>query len=86
MNREVGKIIGLFNTYGSLKRKQIIRYTGWTDRKVRNLIKLAMREHLPSVRGETIIFNANTNTYEFTNDNEKINIYKKYLGSRIRAL
>ena len=86
MNREVDKILGLFNTYGSLKRKQIVKYTGWSDRKVRNIIKLARNEHLPSVRGETIVFNPSKFTYEYTNDNIKIQMYKNYLNSYIKEL
>jgi len=86
MNREINKIIGLFNTYGTLKRKQIVQYTGWSDRKVRNIIKLAMREQLPSVRGETIIYNPSTRKYEFTNDPQKIEMYRKYLTSYINEL
>ena len=83
MNKEVNQIIGLFNTYGTLKRKQLVQYTGWSDRKVRNLIKLAMREFLPSNRGETIIYNPSTYKYEYTNNPQKIEMYKKYLRSYI---
>ena len=86
MNEDAKKILSLFVTYQTLKRKQIIHYSGFSDRKVRDLIKLVRSEMLPSVRGETIIYNPSARFYEYTNDPEKIEMYSRYLRSYINEL
>lgn len=80
------KILGYFVTYEKLKRKQLVAYSGFSDRKVRDLIKYIRAEMLPSVRGETIIYNPSSRFYEYTNDPEKIEMYKRYLRSYINEL
>ena len=80
------KVLNLFVIYGELKRKQIVYYSEFSDRKVRNLIKYIRSELLPSVRGETLIYNTSSRFYEYTNDPENIEMYKRYLTSYINEL
>ena len=86
IEEDAQKILSIFITYQTLKRKQIVLYSEFSDRKVRDLIKYVRTEMLPSVRGETIIYNPSTRFYEYTDDDEKIEMYSRFLLSYMNEL
>lgn len=83
-NRTTGedaqKILSIFTTYKNLKRKQIVFYSGFSDRKVRDLIKYLRCDYLPSFNDNThtIIFNPETRFYEYTADIKTIKMAKAF--------
>ena len=87
MDRDTKKIMDLFITYQQMKRKQIVLYSGMSDRKVRDLIKYLRCVYLPSLNGNThtIIFNPSTRFYEYTDDPAKIEMAKAYHKSYANA-
>lgn len=74
------KILGYFVTYERLKRKQLVAYSGFSDRKVRDLIKYLRDDFLPSIQNNThsIIHNPSTGFYEYTDDIEKLKMAKSF--------
>ena len=74
------KILSIFITYQTLKRKQIVYNSGFSDRKVRDLIKYLRCEYLPSFNDNThtIIFNVATGSYEYTADIKAIKMAKAF--------
>lgn len=80
IEEDAQKILSIFTTYKNLKRKQVVFYSQFSDRKVRDLIKYLRCEYLPSFSDNThtIIFNPETRFYEYTDSVEKIKMAKAF--------
>ena len=74
------KVLNLFVTYGRMRRKEVVYYCGFSDRKVRDIIKYLRDEYLPSIKNNThlIIHNPSTGFYEYTRDVEKLKMAKAF--------
>ena len=74
------KVLNLFVIYGELKRREVIYYSGFSDRKVRDIIKYLRDEYLPNIKNNTqlIIHNPSTGFYEYTEDIEKLKMAKAF--------
>jgi len=78
--KDARKILDIFFTYGKLKRKQLVLYSGMNDRKVRDIVRFLRCEYLPSIPGNnyTIVYNPSTKFYEYTNKVEDLKIARAY--------
>ena len=74
------KVLNLFVIRREMKRKEVVYYCGFSDRKVRDIIKYLRDEYLPSIKNNThsIIHNPLTGFYEYTSDIEKLKMAKAF--------